>query len=63
MPSVHAMDIVNKLFSGSKDLSAEVDDAMKAMSADALEQKRKEIASDFLKPEEETTDETDHGTD
>ena len=47
MPSVHAMDIVNKLFSGSKDLSAEVDDAMKAMSADALEQKRKEIASDF----------------
>lgn len=63
MPSVHAMDIVNKLFSGSKDLSAEVDDAMKAMSADALEAKRKEIASDFLKPEEETTDETDHGTD
>ena len=39
MASVDAMDIVNKLFTGSKDLSKEVDVALKAMTADALEAK------------------------
>lgn len=65
MPSIQAKEIVNKLFSGNKDLSSEVDDVMKAMTADALEAKKKEIAGDWMKPEtqEEPTDETDHGTD
>ena len=64
MPSVDAMNIVNKLFSGSKDLGSEVDVAMKAMTADALEAKKKEIGANWMKPEtEETTDETDYGTD
>ena len=45
MPSVDAMNIVNKLFSGSKDLGSEVDVAMKAMTADALEAKKKEIGA------------------
>ena len=64
MPSIEALEIVNKLFSGSKDLSAEVDDAMKAVSVGALERKKQEIAKTFLQPEEETEeDETDYGND
>lgn len=62
MPSIEAMEIVNKLFSGSKDLSTEVDDAMKAFSADAIEAKKQEIAAKFFNPEEEN-DEADHGND
>jgi len=62
MPSIEAMEIVNKLFSGSKDLSTEVDDAMKAFSADALEAKKKEISAKFFNPDEEN-DEADHGND
>ena len=59
------MDIVNKLFTGSKDLSKEVDVALKAMTADALEAK-KDIAGNWMDPAktpEEETDETDHGND
>tara|TARA_E500000331_G_C16778053_1_gene506834 strand:+ start:174 stop:380 length:207 start_codon:yes stop_codon:yes gene_type:complete len=68
MPSDVAMDVVNKLFSGSKDLSTEVDKAMMAFSADAIDAKKKEMAKSFLdtppEPEEEqSTDETDNGTD
>lgn len=64
MPSIQAKEIVNKLFSGNKDLSSEVDDVMKAMTADALEAKKKEIAGDWMKPEtQEEPNETDHGTD
>jgi hypothetical protein len=64
MPSVDAMNIVNKIFSGSKDLSSEVDVAMKTASADALEARKKEIAANWmnLEPTEET-DETDYGND
>ena len=66
MASVDAMDIVNKLFKGSKDLSKEVDVALKAMTADALEAKKKDIAGNWMNPTEtpeEETDETDHGND
>ena len=68
MPSDVAMDVVNKLFSGSKDLSTEVDKAMMAFSADAIDAKKKEMSKSFLdtppEPEEEqSTDETDNGTD
>lgn len=64
MPSIEAMEIVNKLFSGSKDLSAEVDDAMKAISVQQLELKKQQIAKTFLQPEEEIEqDETDYGDD
>jgi|TARA_B100000035_G_scaffold167035_1_gene142497 hypothetical protein len=66
MASVDAMDIVNKLFTGSKDLSKEVDVALKAMTADALEAKKKDIAGNWMDPAktpEEETDETDHGND
>ena len=64
MPSIQAKEIVYKLFSENKDLSSEVDDVMKAMTADALEAKKKEIAGDWMKPEtQEEPNETDHGTD
>ena len=44
MPSIGAMEIVNKLFSGSKDVSSEVNDAMNTMTVAALE---KQDRSDF----------------
>tara|TARA_B100000530_G_C15833105_1_gene438201 strand:- start:115 stop:309 length:195 start_codon:yes stop_codon:yes gene_type:complete len=64
MPSVAAKEIINKLFSGKKDLGNEVNDAMMALSADTLEAEKKSIAKDWLKdPTQETPDETDNGTD
>ena len=64
MPSVAAKEIINKLFSGNKDLGKEVNDAMMALSADTLEAEKKSIAKDWLKdPTQETPDETDNGTD
>tara|TARA_B100000029_G_scaffold362260_1_gene355315 strand:- start:2283 stop:2489 length:207 start_codon:yes stop_codon:yes gene_type:complete len=68
MPSDVAMNIVNKLFTGSKDLSTEVDKAMMAVSATAIDAKKQEMAKSFLdtppEPEEEiSTDETDNGND
>ena len=64
MPSVAATEIINKLFSGKKDLENEVNDAMMALSADKLEAEKKTIAKDWLKdPTQEPTDETDNGAD
>ena len=64
MPSVAATEIINKLFSGNKDLGNEVNDAMMALSADTLEAEKKSIAKDWLKdPTQETPDETDNGAD
>ena len=72
MPSIPATEIINKLFSDKKDLSTEVNDAMMALTQDALDAKRQDIAKSWLEdqPEdeettepEETTNETDNGTD
>ena len=64
MPSVAASEIINKLFSGKKDLENEVNDAMMALSADKLDAEKKTIAKDWLKdPTQETPDETDNGAD
>ena len=64
MPSVAATEIINKLFSGNKDLGNEVNDAMMALSADRLDAEKKTIAKDWLKdPTQETPDETDNGAD
>ena len=64
MPSVAATEIINKLFSGDKDLENEVNDAMMALSADKLDAEKKTIAKDWLKdPTQETPDETDNGAD
>lgn len=61
MPSIGAMEIVNKLFSGSKDVSTEVNDAMNTMTVNALEKQKTEIAKNFLNEPEETPNETDNG--
>ena len=61
MPSIGAMEIVNKLFSGSKDVSTEVNDAMNTMTVAALEKQKTEIAKNFLNVPEETPNETDNG--
>ena len=61
MPSIGAMEIVNKLFSGSKDVSTEVNDAMNTMTVNALEKQKTEIAKNFLNEPEETPNETDSG--
>ena len=64
MPSVAAKEIINKLFSGKKDLENEVNDAMMALSADKLDAEKKTIAKDWLKdPTQETPDATDNGAD
>lgn len=71
MPTDAALDIVNALFAGQKDLSDYVDTAMKAVAVDAIDAKKKEIGAKMFRddepdseeeteePEEETTDETD----
>lgn len=67
MPTDAALDIVNALFAGQKDLSDYVDTAMKAVAADAIDDKKKEMGAKLFNPEpettpdepEETTDETD----
>ena len=61
MPSIGAMEIVNKLFSGSKDVSTEVNAAMNTMTVNALEKQKTEIAKNFLNEPEETPNETDNG--
>lgn len=77
MPTDAALDIVNALFAGQKDLSDYVDTAMKAVAVDAIDAKKREMGSALFnsaeedpeseeetdEPEEETTDETDQGRD
>ena len=63
MPSIGAMEIVNKLFSGSKDVSSEVNDAMNTMTVAALEKQKTEIAKNFLNEPEEKSEEKPNDTD
>ncbi len=55
MPTQSALDIVNALFAGQKDLSDYVDAAMKTVAVDQIDLKKQEIGSNMFKePEEET---------
>ena len=79
MPTQSALDIVNALFAGQKDLSDYVDAAMKTVAVDQIDTKKQEIGTSMFKepeetpeveasaetetPPEETTDETDQGGD
>ena len=78
MPTDAALDIVNALFAGQKDLSDFVATGMNAAAVDALDAKKKEMGAKIApeteeepeseQPEatadqEETTDETDQGRD
>lgn len=68
MPTQSALDIVNALFAGQKDLSDYVDTGMKLAAFDQIADKKKEIGAKVFAPpeeeeapesEEEITDETD----
>ena len=55
MPTQSALEIVNALFAGQKDLSDYVDAAMKTVAVDQIDTKKQEIGSNMFKePEEET---------
>ena len=57
---MYESDLTHKLNMVLRELS----DVMKAITADALEAKKKEIARDWMQPEtQEEPNETDHGTD
>lgn len=69
MPTQSALDIVNALFAGQKDLSDYVDTGMKLAAFDKIADKKQEIGAKVFAPpeeeeeapesEEEITDETD----
>jgi len=66
MPSQSALDIVNAIFAGQKDLSDYVDTGMKLASFDKIADKKLKIGATVFAPpeeesesEEEATDETD----
>lgn len=50
MPTDAALDIVNALFAGQKDLSDYVDTAMKAVAADAIDDKKKGNGCQIIQP-------------
>jgi hypothetical protein len=67
MPTQSALDIVNAIFAGQRDLSDYVDTGMKLAAFDQIADKKKEIGAKVFAPEpeeeieseEEPTDETD----
>ena len=54
MPTQSALDIVNALFAGQKDLSDYVDAAMKTVAVDQIDTKKQEIGQNMFKEPEET---------
>ena len=54
MPTQSALEIVNALFAGQKDLSDYVDSAMKVVAVDQIDAKKKEIGSSMFKEPVET---------
>lgn len=65
MPTQSALDIVNALFAGQKDLSDYVATAMNSVALDALEDKKKEVGAQMFAPpesEEETPEEEEQPT-
>lgn len=75
MPSQAALDIVNSLFAGQKDVSDYVDTRMKELAFDSIDAMKKDVGAKLFGSQEETeeeeteddteetTDETDHGND
>ena len=54
MPTQSALEIVNALFAGQKDLSDYVDAAMKTVAVDQIDAKKQEIGQTMFKEPEET---------
>jgi hypothetical protein len=63
MPTQPALDIVNALFAGQKDLSDYVDTAMKTVAVDHLDNKKQEIGKQMFATTENTPEETSNETD
>jgi hypothetical protein len=49
MPTQSALEIVNALFAGQKDLSDYVDSAMKVVAVDQIDAKKQEVGSSMFK--------------
>ena len=54
MPTQSALEIVNALFAGQKDLSDYVDSAMKVVAVDQIDAKKQEVGSSMFKEPDET---------
>jgi hypothetical protein len=59
MPTDAALDIVNALFAGQKDLSDFVATGMNAAAVDALDAKKKEMGAKLFAPETEEEPESE----
>jgi len=57
MPTQAALDIVNALFAGQKDLSDYVATGMKDAAMSAIDAKKVEVGKSFMTPEEEDEEE------
>ena len=53
MPSQSALDIVNSLFAGHKDIGDYVDAQMKNLALDEIEALKKDVGSKIFSPDEE----------
>ena len=67
MPSEPALDIVNSVFAGQKDLSDYVDSRMKELAVDSIEDLKKDIGKAMFaptpdEPEEEESSTEEHET-
>ena len=54
MPTQSALEIVNALFAGQKDLSDYVDSAMKVVAVDQIDAKKQEVGSSMFKDPDES---------
>jgi hypothetical protein len=54
MPTQSALEIVNALFAGQKDLSDYVDSAMKIVAVDQIDAKKQEVGSSMFKDPDES---------
>jgi hypothetical protein len=63
MPTDSALDIVNALFAGQKDLSDFVDTAMKNVAVDQIDAKKKEMGAKLFAPQEDGPENTEQPVD
>jgi len=59
MPSQSALDIVNSLFAGQKDLSDYVDTQMKSLAMDTIGDMKKEVGAKMFQPTPEEPEEVE----
>ena len=62
MPSEPALDIVNSVFAGQKDLSDYVDSRMKELAVDSIEDLKKDIGKAMFAPTPDEPEEEESST-